>query len=78
MYSHFTGETGTAWSHAPAGPASASSIKMYNFEQSVYRYCDGSQWIALGPVLDDVTDGIVGWWKLNDSASLSEPPLPCW
>jgi hypothetical protein len=62
----FPGAGGTACT----GPTRPEGVLLYNFDHSVMQYCDGSEWVAMWPYdsSDDVLDGLVGWWKLDDGA----------
>jgi hypothetical protein len=46
---------------------------MYNNDYHLYQFCDGTNWIAMGPTGagGNLSNGLVGWWKLDQSSSPS-------
>ena len=34
-------------------------------------YCDGGAWISMGGPVGNTTNGLVGWWKLDDGSGTS-------
>ncbi len=59
-------------------PGRAAGRQLYNPDHSMLQYCDGTNWIAMGPPARpalDVgampTDGLVGWWTLDETSGTS-------
>lgn len=59
------------------GPAGVEGSMMYNGDNHVYQYCDGTYWRAMGPAGACAgcapSSGMVGYWKLDDGSSGSTP-----
>jgi hypothetical protein len=46
---------------------------MYNNDYHLYQFCDGTNWIAMGPTGAGGTNyapssGLVGWWKFDEGS----------
>ena len=54
---------------SPAGPA---GMMLYNSVHSVPQYCDDTNWVRMAPPSMGLTEnGLIGWWKLNESGNVS-------
>ena len=40
---------------------------LYNDDDNVLQYCDGTEWIAIGPQ-SNLSDGLVGHWELDETS----------
>jgi hypothetical protein len=56
-------------------PAGNAGDYLYNNDQHVMQYCDGTNWIAMGNsgLADSglVSSGLVGWWKFDEGSGTS-------
>jgi len=39
----------------------------YNDDDNILQYCNGSQWVAIGPT-SDLTSDLIGHWELNETS----------
>ena len=43
---------------------------IYNAAYGVEQYCNGGNWVSMGPV-GNTTTGLVGWWKMDETSGTS-------
>jgi hypothetical protein len=64
-----------SWFQAPAHaacfnpPGNAGDMR-YNGGYRVKQYCNGGNWVSMGPV-GNTTSGLIGWWKLDETSGTS-------
>jgi hypothetical protein len=54
-----------------AGCSSPSGVRgevMFNDDYALMQYCDGTDWQQIGTPVQATTNGLVGYWKLDESA----------
>lgn len=50
-------------------PSRGAGSMVYNADHGWMQYCDGANWVRLGGAgARATTDGLVGWWKLDDAS----------
>lgn len=60
--------SGYAACFSPAG--NAGDVIYYGGYQSD-MYCDGGAWVSMGGSVGNTTNGLVGWWKLDETSGTS-------
>ena len=56
-----------------ANPGGSEGDVMYNADHHYMQYCDGTTWRAMGGLRAAPTNGLAGWWKLDDGTSGTTP-----
>jgi hypothetical protein len=62
---------------ACSSPAGSAGHVIYNKDYHVPTYCDGTNWKPMGPTgaggtgCGNVSSGLVGWWKLDETSGTS-------
>jgi hypothetical protein len=52
-----------------SNPAGSEGQMMYNSDYHYAQYCDGTNWVAAGGLRTAPSNGLAGWWKLDDASS---------
>jgi Concanavalin A-like lectin/glucanases superfamily len=70
-----TGSTSANWAAAIATYKAAPPVGTGNEGDTIYnstlhtlQYCDGTNWISAGGTATSTTNGLVGWWNLDEGS----------
>jgi Concanavalin A-like lectin/glucanases superfamily len=56
-----------------SSPTGTEGDFVFNSTAHALEYCDGAKWVAAGGTPVAPSNGLVGWWKLDDGSSGSTP-----
>jgi hypothetical protein len=54
-----------------SSPSGSEGDMVYNSDKHTLQYCDGTNWISAGGTSTATTNGLVGWWNLDEGSGTS-------
>ncbi|NCC23336.1 MAG: DUF1566 domain-containing protein [Alphaproteobacteria bacterium] len=49
-------------------PVGATGEIVFNADRKIMQYCNGETWVGMGSPEGQLKDGLVGWWKLDETS----------